>query len=322
MPNRVQELLGIEIPIIQAPMTFIAGAQLASAVSQAGALGVIETASPQGRADLRRVHELTDKPVAANIALTMRQYDGIIDVLGAAGIRSVTTSAGDPAVLTGPLHDAGVTVFHVVGTLRAAQKAEAAGVDGLIVEGVEGGGFKNAHGASTMVLLPLVAAQTTLPIVAAGGICDATSMAAAFVLGAEGVQMGTRMLASAESPVHDAFKDAVLANNDLGTILISPPGMPTMRVLKTDRAAHTAASNDPGDGLTQILRLYFEGDLEASFANLGQVSSRIDLIRPVAEIIHEMWHGALAEVDAGRSRLEAAHHGRAGRRSEAVHAAP
>jgi enoyl-[acyl-carrier protein] reductase II len=299
----LQALLGVEIPIVQAPMTFIAGAQLASAVSEAGALGIIETASPQGREDLKRVRDLTDKPVGANIAITMRQYDGILDVLGDAGIRTVTTSAGDPALLTGKLHDAGITVLHVVGTLRAAQKAIDAGVDALVVEGVEGGGFKNRLGASTMVLLPQVAAMTDLPIVAAGGICDATSMAAAFVLGAEGVQMGTRMLASAESPVHQAFKDAVVANDDLGTVLISPPGMPTMRVLKTERAIGTAATNDPGDGLAQVLRLYFEGDLEASFANLGQVSSRITDIRPVAEIIDEMWSGTLAALDAGRARL-------------------
>lgn len=306
MPSRVQTLLGIEIPIVQAPMTFIAGAQLASAVSAAGALGVIETASPQGRADLVKVRELTDKPVAANIAITMRQYDGILDVLKTAGISAVTTSAGDPALLTGMLHDAGITVFHVVGTQRAAEKAEAAGVDGLIVEGVEGGGFKHAQGASTMVLLPLVASQTDLPIIAAGGICDATSMAAAFVLGAEGVQMGTRMLAAAESPVHQAFKDAVVANNDLGTLLISPPGMPTMRVLKTERSTAAATTGDPGNGLAEVLRLYFEGDLEASFANLGQVSGRIDMIRPVAEIIHEMWHGARDALDAGRRRLDLA----------------
>lgn len=316
MPGRVQQLLGIEIPIVQAPMTFIAGAQLAAAVSDAGALGVIETASPQGRADLRRVRELTSRPVAANIALTMRQYDGIIDVLTAAGITVVTTSAGDPGVLTEDLHAAGITVFHVVGTLRAAQKAAAAGVDGLIVEGVEGGGFKNAHGASTMVLLPLVAAHVDLPLIAAGGICDATSMAAAFVLGAEGVQMGTRMLASAESPVHQAFKDAVVANTDLGTLLISPPGMPTMRVLKTERSLHAAASHDAGDGLAKVLQLYFDGDLEASFANLGQVSSRIGAVQPVAQIIEEMWRGALTALDAGRDRLAAA------KQSEVVDAAP
>jgi enoyl-[acyl-carrier protein] reductase II len=314
MASRLQNLLGIEIPIVQAPMTFIAGARLAAAVSGAGGLGVIETASPQGRADLARVRELTDKPVAANIALTMRQYDGIIDVLVSAGITSVTTSAGDPAVLTAALHDAGITVLHVVGTLRAATKAVAAGVDGLIVEGVEGGGFKNAHGASTMVLLPLVAALTDLPLVAAGGICDARSMAAAFVLGAEGVQMGTRMLASAESPVHAAFKQAVVDNDDLGTVLISPPGMPTMRVLKTTRSLHAAASGDPGDGLQQVQALYFDGDLEASFANLGQVSSRIRSVQPVAEILAEIWDGALAELEAGRVRLLAHHEG-------AIHAA-
>jgi enoyl-[acyl-carrier protein] reductase II len=305
MPSRLQQLLGVEIPIVQAPMTFIAGAQLAAAVSEAGGLGVIETASPQGKADLKRVRELTDKPVAANIALTMRSYDGIVDILHDAGITTVTTSAGDPAVLTGILRDAGITVFHVVGTLRAAQKAQAAGVDGLVVEGVEGGGFKNQHGASTMVLLPLIAAQTDLPIIAAGGICDATSMAAAFVLGAEGVQMGTRMLASAESPVHQAFKDAVVANNDLGTVLISTPGMPTMRVLKTERSSQTAITGDPGDGLAQVQALYFDGALEASYANLGQVSSRIDAIQPVAEIIREMWDDALARIEAGRDRLAA-----------------
>jgi len=303
MSSRIQALLGVEIPIVQAPMTFIAGAQLAAAVSEAGALGIIETASPQGRADVKRVRDLTDKPVGANIAITMKQYEGIIDVLTDAGITTVTTSAGDPAILTSLLHDAGITVFHVVGTLRAAQKAQHAGVDGLIVEGVEGGGFKNRNGASTMVLLPLVAAQTDLPIIAAGGICDATSMAAAFVLGAEGVQMGTRMLASTESPVHDGFKNAVVANHDLGTVLISPPGMPTMRVLATQRSAETALTGDPGDGLSQVLKLYFDGDLEASFANLGQVSSRITEIQPVAAILRQMWEGAVAALDAGRDRL-------------------
>lgn len=305
MPSRLQQLLGVEIPIVQAPMTFIAGARLAAAVSEAGGLGVIETASPQGKADLKRVRELTDKPVAANIALTMRQYDGIVDILADAGITTVTTSAGDPAVLTAMLHDAGITVFHVVGTQRAAQKAAAAGVDGLVVEGVEGGGFKNQHGASTMVLLPLIAAQTDLPIIAAGGICDATSMAAAFVLGAEGVQMGTRMLASVESPVHQAFKDAVVANNDLGTVMISTPGMPTMRVLKTERASQTATTGDPGDGLAQVQALYFEGALEASYANLGQVSSRITEIEPVAEIIRGIWDEAMSRIEAGRDRLAA-----------------
>lgn len=199
-PNRVCALARIDVPIIQAPMTYIAGARLAAAVSNAGALGVIETTSEQGRADLRRVRDLTDRPVGANIALLFNRDPAVVDLLTDNGIRFVTTSAGDPALFTARLHDAGITVFHVVGTLAAARKAVDAGVDGLVVEGVEGGGFKNRLGASTMVLLPLVAAHVDVPIVAAGGICDARSMAAALVLGAEAVQMGTRLLASADSP--------------------------------------------------------------------------------------------------------------------------
>jgi len=188
-PNRVCKLAQIDIPIIQAPMTYIAGAQLAAAVSNAGALGIIETTSEQGRADLQRVRDLTDGPVGANIALIMNRDPAVVDLLVANGIRFVTTSGGDPLLFTDRLHNAGITVFHVVGTLASARKAVDAGVDGLVVEGIEGGGFKNRFGASTMVLLPLVAAHVDAPIVAAGGICDARSMAAAFVLGAEGVQV-------------------------------------------------------------------------------------------------------------------------------------
>jgi enoyl-[acyl-carrier protein] reductase II len=301
--NRVRHLLGTEIPIMQAPMTYIAGAQLAAAVSNAGALGVIETASPQGRDDLRRVRDLTDRPVGANVALLMMRDPAIVDVLVDASINFVTTSAGDPSMFTSLLHDAGITVFHVVGTLRAAMKAVAAGVDGLVVEGVEGGGFKNARGASSMVLLPLVASQVEVPIVAAGGICDARSMAAAFVLGAEGVQMGTRMLASAESPVHENFKGAVVAADDTGTILISLPGQPTMRVIRTAAAERAAATLDPGGGLAKVRELYFEGQMEASLANTGQVAGRIETIRPVAEIIREMWDGCVDALGEGRRRL-------------------
>ncbi|MDT5174223.1 MAG: enoyl-[acyl-carrier protein] reductase [Mycobacterium sp.] len=195
--NRLCALANVDIPIIQAPMTYIAGAQLAAAVSNAGALGIIETTSEQDRADVQRVHDLTDRPVGANIALLFNRNPAVVDLLSANNIRFVTTSAGDPSLFTARLHDAGITVFHVVGTLAAAKKAVDAGVDGLVVEGVEGGGFKNRFGASTMVLLPLVAAHVDVPIVAAGGICDARSMAAALVLGADGVQMGTRLLASA-----------------------------------------------------------------------------------------------------------------------------
>lgn len=284
-------MLGVEIPIIQAPMTYIAGAQLAAAVSNAGALGIVETASPQGRQDLKRVRDLTDRPVGANVALAVRKDPGVVEVLAEAGIRVVTTSSGDPGFLTDRLHQAGITVFHVVGTLRNALKAVDAGVDGLIVEGVEGGGFKNPHGASTLVLLPLVASKVALPIVAAGGICDSRSMAAAIALGAEGVQMGTRMLASKESPVHDNFKGAVVASAETGTVLLSLPGMPTMRVIRTDTAERAAAAGRSESGLEGAQTLYFTGDMEASLANTGQVAGRIERLESVADIVRETWVG-------------------------------
>jgi enoyl-[acyl-carrier protein] reductase II len=299
--NRVCQLAGIDIPVIQAPMTYIAGAQLASAVSNVGALGVIETASEEGRLDLKRVRDLTDRPVGANVALIMVRDPKIVEVLVDADIRFVTTSAGDPSLLTGLLHDAGITVFHVVGTLHAARKAVDAGVDGLIVEGVEGGGFKNRFGASSMVLLPLVAEEFDLPIVAAGGICDSRSMAAAFVLGAEGVQMGTRLLASMESPVHDNFKTAIVDSDETGTVLVPLAGSRVMRVIRTAAAEQ---SSRPGDsGLEDVRKLYFEGRMDASVANTGQVAGRITAIRPVAEIITEMWDSCQRALGEAADRM-------------------
>ena len=308
--NRVCTLAHIDIPIIQAPMTYIAGAQLAAAVSNAGALGIIETTSDQGRADLRRVRDLTDGSVGANIALLFNRDPGMVDLLVANGIRFVTTSAGDPALFTARLHDAGITVFHVVGTLAAAKKAVDAGVDGLVVEGVEGGGFKNRFGASTMVLLPLVAAHVDVPIVAAGGICDARSMAAAFVLGAEGVQMGTRLLASSDSPVHGNLKEAVVRADETGTVLLPLDGKRMMRVIRTAAAdkidalsASGASFAEGGAALQRVQRLYFDGDMDASVANTGQVAGRIDDLPPAADIIKQMWTGCREVLATTADRL-------------------
>ncbi len=304
MTNRVQDLLGIEIPIVQAPMTFIANAALAVAVSEAGGMGVIETLSPQGRADLARVRDLTSKPVGANLMIQGWKHDpSIVEVIAEAGIDYVATSAGDPALFADRLHDAGMTVFHVVGSLRAAMKAVDAGVDGLVVEGVEGGGFKGALGASTMVLLPLVASRTELPIIAAGGVCDAQSMAAAFVLGAEGVQMGTRMLATSEAVVHQHFKDAIVSADDASTVLLSVPGNPTMRVLRNELTEASAAGALGPKLLDRITDLYFDGEMNASVANTGQASARIEEVLPVARLIDQMWSGCTAALDAGRARL-------------------
>jgi hypothetical protein len=199
----------------------------------------------------------------------------------------VFTSAGDPALFTARLHEAGMTVIHVVGSLKGAMKAADAGVDALVVEGVEGGGFKSALGASTMVLLPLIADRVDLPIIAAGGICDARSAAAAVVLGAEGVQMGTRMLASHEAAVHANFKNAIMAANDDGTVMIDIPGNPTMRVLRTGLASRVAAADPHVQLLGRITDLYFEGDMDASVANTGQVSSRITGLLPASQIVKE-----------------------------------
>jgi enoyl-[acyl-carrier protein] reductase II len=299
----VQSLLGVAYPVVQAPMTYIARAELAAAVSEAGGLGMIETLTAQGRADLIRVRDMTDRPVAANLMIQGWKGDpSIVDTLAAAGVQHVFTSAGDPALFTARLHDSGMTVVHVVGSLRAALKAFDAGVDALVVEGVEGGGFKSALGASTMVLLPLVAAHVDLPIIAAGGMCDAQSAAASLVLGAEGVQMGTRMLASQESLVHKNFKEAIVAANDAGTVLLDIPGNPTMRVLRTGLAARVAEHDQDAKLLGNITELYFGGDMEASVANTGQVSSRIADLLPVAEIVRRTWVEIEGVLDAARSR--------------------
>src|SRR5580704_5230927 len=187
--NRITDMLGIDYPIVQAPMGWIARSQLASAVSNAGGLGIIETSSGELdaiRDEIRKMRQLTDKPFGVNIAQAFVRDASIVDFVIGEGIRFVTTSAGDPAKYCGPLKAAGLTVFHVVPTLKAAMKAIEAGVDGLIVEGGEGGGFKNPQPVSSMVLLPLVRENVGVPIIAAGGFCDGATMAAAFALGAEG----------------------------------------------------------------------------------------------------------------------------------------
>lgn len=302
--NRIQTLLGVTYPVVQAPMTYIARAPLAAAVSEAGGLGVIETLTDEGRADLLKVRDLTDRPVGANLMIQGWKRDpSIVDVLVEADVRHVFTSAGDPGLFTERLHDAGMTVVHVVGSLGGARKALDAGVDALVVEGVEGGGFKSALGASTMVLLPLIAEQIDLPLIAAGGICDARSAAAAVVLGAEGVQMGTRMLASREAAVHANFKDAIVAADDTGTILLNLPGNPTMRVLHVGLARRVAAEGATAPLISGVTELYFEGDMEASVANTGQVSSRIVEVLPVADIVRDTWLGAQSVLSGAAARF-------------------
>ena len=239
--NRVTELLGVEHPIIQAPMGWIARAQLASAVSNAGAMGIIETASGDLeaiRGEIRAMRELTDKPFGVNIALSYVRDPGIVQFVVEQGVKFVTTSAGDPGRYCAALKAAGLTVFHVVPTLAGAMKAVAAGVDGLIVEGAEGGGFKNQRDVASIVLLPLVCSRVDVPVVAAGGFCDGATMAAAFAMGAEGIQMGTRMLSAAESPVHENWKNAIVAAQETDTVFLNRGGKgPALRALRTARTS-------------------------------------------------------------------------------------
>jgi enoyl-[acyl-carrier protein] reductase II len=289
--NRVTELLGVEIPIVQAPMGWVARAQLASAVSNAGGMGIIETSSGEldaVREEIRKMRDLTDKPFGVNIAQLFVRDPAIVDFVVAQGVRFVTTSAGDPTKYTAQLRGAGLTVFHVVPTLRAALKAVEAGVDGLVVEGGEGGGFKNPRDVATMVLLPLVCTRVGVPVIAAGGICDGRSMAAAFALGAEGVQMGTRMVSAAESPVHPNFKKAICEAAETDTVFLNRHHRPGLRALRTQRTERLERDEKVElSELGRVLELYFGGDMEASIALSGQVSGRIEDVRTVAEIFRE-----------------------------------
>ncbi len=291
--NRVTELLGVEIPIVQAPMGWIARSQLASAVSNAGALGIIETSSGEldvVKDEIRRMRDLTDKPFGVNIAQAFVRDPGIVDFVIEQGVRFVTTSAGSPMKYTASLKAAGLTVFHVVPTLRGALKAIEAGVDGLIVEGGEGGGFKNPRDVASMVLLPLVRSQVDVPIIAAGGFVDGASMAAAFALGAEGVQLGTRMVSSVESPVHQNWKRAIVDAAETDTVFLNRFHSPGLRALRTERTTRLERELDQ-NAMAEFgtaMDLYFGGDMEASVALTGQVCGRIDEVKSVAQIIDEI----------------------------------
>jgi len=291
LSTRVTDLLGVRYPIVQAPMGWIARAQLASAVSEAGGLGIIETSSgdlPAVREEIRKMRDLTDKPFGVNIAQLFVRDPSIVEFVVDQGVRFVTTSAGDPTKYTAQLKGEGLTVFHVVPTLAAARKAVDAGVDGLVVEGGEGGGFKNPRDVATMVLLPLVCSRLGVPVIAAGGICDGRTMAAAFALGAEGVQMGTRMVSAAESPVHANWKAAIVAAAETDTVFLNRFSRPGLRALRTERSTRLEQQEPVGmDEFGTALDLYFGGDMEASLALGGQVVGRIDEVKPVAQVIAE-----------------------------------
>ena len=288
--NRVLAHTGVRFPIIQAPMGWIARSQLASAVSLAGGLGIIETSSGETANCQREIQTMLDSglPFGVNLPIRFLKDEAMLRYVCESGIRFVTTSAGSPAKFMAPLKAAGITVYHAVPTLDTALKCVDAGVDGLVVEGSEGGGFKNPEEVSTLVLLQAIREKTDIPMVAAGGIVDGRGMAAAFALGAEAVQMGTRFVASAESPVHDNYKQAIVAAAATGTYMLNTKSSPCIRALKADFTAriHEAGLMEP-TAFAGIQQVYFGGDMNAAPALAGQSAGLIHEVKTVQTIIEE-----------------------------------
>ena len=289
--NRVTQHLGTKYPIIQAPMGWIARSKLASSVSNAGGLGVIETSSGEVdicKEEIKKMSELTENPFGVNLPILFLQDDSIVDFVAECGVKFVTTSAGSPAKYIDKLKEAGLTVYHAVPSLAGALKAAEAGVDGLVVEGTEGGGFKSPEEVGLFVLIQAIRKKVDLPIIAAGGIADGQGMAAAFSVGAEGIQMGTRFVSSQESPVHENWKKAILNGTESDTYVLNKTGSPCLRAIKTD---YTKEIYEKGSMDMSVFKgvqdLYFGGNLNAAPALTGQSMGLIDEIKSVETIINE-----------------------------------
>ena len=290
--NRVTAHTGSKYPIIQAPMGWIARSQLASAVCDAGGMGIIETSSGEidnCKKEIQLMSDLTDKPFGVNLPLLFLKDDSMVNFCVDAGVRFVTTSAGDPTKYIGVLKDAGITVYHAVPSLEGALKAANAGVDGLVVEGTEGGGFKSPVEVGLLVLIQSIKQNIDIPIIAAGGIVDGAGMAAVFAAGAEGIQMGTRFVSSLESPVHDNFKNKIVESGIDGTYILNKKSKPVIRALKSNL---TDQINDSGQmdmsALMNIKDLYFDGDMEAAPALSGQSIGLINEVKSVKQIVDEI----------------------------------
>ena len=290
--NRVTAHTGSKYPIIQAPMGWIARSQLASAVCEAGGMGIIETSSGEidnCKKEIQLMLDLTDKPFGVNLPLLFLKDDSMVNFCVDAGVRFVTTSAGDPTKYIGVLKDAGITVYHAVPSLEGALKAANAGVDGLVVEGTEGGGFKSPVEVGLLVLIQSIKQNIDIPIIAAGGIVDGAGMAAVFAAGAEGIQMGTRFVSSLESPVHDNFKNKIVESGIDGTYILNKKSKPVIRALKSNL---TDQINDSGQmdmsALMNIKDLYFDGDMEAAPALSGQSIGLINEVKSVKQIVNEI----------------------------------
>ncbi|MEY4651248.1 MAG: hypothetical protein RJA06_1321 [Bacteroidota bacterium] len=299
MKTRLTELLGIAHPVIQGGMIWCSGWELAAAVSNAGGLGTLGSGSmypDELRAELRALRAATDKPFAVNIPML---YPNIAEHLQSCidfDVPVVITSAGNPKLHTAWLKERGRTVLHVVASSVFAVKAEAAGVDAVIAEGFEAGGHNGRDETTTMVLVPSVVDAVSIPVVAAGGISDGRSMAAALMLGAEGVQMGSRFVATPEASAHRAFKDEVLRATE-GSTLLTLKELAPVRLIKNafyDRVAAAYARGASPEELESLLgrgrakKGMREGDLVEGELEIGQVAARISELQPAGDVVRKV----------------------------------
>ena len=300
MQNRVTQLFGIKYPIIQAGMIWASGWRLASAVSNAGGLGLIGAGSMYPdvlREHIQKCKAATNKPFGVNVPLLYPAINELIEIIIEEKVSIVFTSAGNPKIWTSTLKKEGIIVVHVVSSSKFAQKAEEAGCDALVAEGFEAGGHNGREETTTLVLIPLVRNTVKIPVIAAGGIATGRQMFASMVLGASGVQVGSRFVASNEASAHLNFKEKIIGLGE-GDTMLSLKQLTPVRLIKNSffeeikKAEENCASIEE---LTTILgrarakKGMFEGDLQNGELEIGQVSALINEIKPAAEIVKEIW---------------------------------
>ena len=299
MENRVTSLFGIRHPIIQAGMVWASGWRLASSVSNAGGLGLIGAGSMYPEILEEHIHKCSDatsKPFGVNIPLLYPGIERLMDIVVTNGVKIVFTSAGNPKSWTSHLKENDITVVHVVSSLKFALKAQEAGVDAIVAEGFEAGGHNGREESTTFTLIPLVREKIDIPLIAAGGIADGRAMLAAMVLGADGVQVGSRFVASEEASSHPAFKQRVVEAGE-GDTRLTLKELTPVRLLKNKFYKDIRQAYSRGAGADELRELLgrarakkgmFEGDLEEGELEIGQVSALIHDIRPAAEILSRM----------------------------------
>lgn len=298
--NRVTELFDIKYPIIQAGMIWASGWRLASAVSSAGGLGIIGAGSMYPdvlREHIQKCKVATDKPFGVNLPLLYPDIDKHVAVLIEEDVRIVFTSAGNPKTWTALLKEKGIRVVHVVSSSKFAKKAEEAGCDAVVAEGFEAGGHNGREETTTMVLIPAVVNAVKIPVIAAGGIANGRQMLAAMVLGAEGVQMGSRFVASEEASSHENFKNAVIGLEE-GSTQLSLKQLTPVRLIKNSFYKKVQEAEERGaskEELAEILgrarskKGMFEGDMEEGELEIGQVATLVKNIMPAGKIVAEVW---------------------------------